>query len=68
LARGAHDIAVVKSMVTDAFNHAPAQIFMNTGSQQFGRPSLGAWTTYGLGSAARELNRAGLPPPITAGT
>ena len=44
------DIAIVKSMVTDAFNHAPAQIFMNTGSQQFGRPSLGAWTTYGLGT------------------
>src|SRR5205085_8375428 len=55
LARCADDIAVVKSMVTDAFNHAPAQIFMNTGSQQFGRPSLGAWTTYGLGSASRDL-------------
>ena len=38
------DIAIVKSMQTDAFNHAPAQIFMNTGAQQFGRPSLGAWT------------------------
>src|SRR5687768_5057788 len=43
------DVAIVKSMVTDAFNHAPAQIFMNTGSQQFGRPSMGAWVTYGLG-------------------
>ena len=49
------DVAIVKSMVTDAFNHAPAQIFMNTGSQQFGRPSLGAWATYGLGSEARDL-------------
>jgi hypothetical protein len=49
------DIAIVKSMVTDAFNHAPAQIFMNTGSQQFGRPSFGAWTTYGLGSESRDL-------------
>ncbi|HLX61455.1 MAG TPA: DUF1501 domain-containing protein [Planctomycetota bacterium] len=49
------DIAIVKSMVTDAFNHAPAQIFMNTGAQQFGRPSLGAWTTYGLGSEASDL-------------
>src|SRR6476660_3183630 len=49
------DIAIVKSMQTDAFNHAPAQIFMNTGSQQFGRPSLGAWTTYGLGSESRDL-------------
>jgi hypothetical protein len=48
-------IAIVKSMVTDAFNHAPAQIFMNTGSQQFGRPSLGAWLTYGLGSESQEL-------------
>src|SRR5438093_221493 len=55
LAGCADDIAVVKSMVTDAFNHAPAQIFMNTGSQQFGRPSLGAWTTYGLGSESRDL-------------
>ena len=43
----ADDIAIVKSMHTDAFNHAPAQIFMNTGSQQFGRPSFGAWTLYG---------------------
>lgn len=49
------DIAIVKSMVTDAFNHAPAQIFMNTGSQQFGRPSLGAWTTYGLGTENQDL-------------
>jgi hypothetical protein len=55
IATVADDIAVVKSMVTDAFNHAPAQIFMNTGSQQFGRPSLGAWTTYGLGSESRDL-------------
>src|SRR5205085_2315304 len=49
------DISIVKSMVTDAFNHAPGQIFMNTGSQQFGRPSFGAWTTYGLGSESSEL-------------
>src|SRR6185503_16220646 len=49
------DIAIVKSMQTDAFNHAPAQIFMNTGAQQFGRPSMGAWTTYGLGSDAQDL-------------
>jgi hypothetical protein len=55
LAHCADDIAVVTSMVTDAFNHAPAQIFMSTGSQQFGRPSLGAWTTYGLGSESRDL-------------
>jgi len=49
------DIAIVRSMVTDAFNHAPAQIFMNTGSQQFGRPSFGSWVTYGLGSESRDL-------------
>jgi uncharacterized protein (DUF1501 family) len=51
----ADDIAIVKSMQTDAFNHAPAQIFMNTGSVQFGRPSFGAWTTYGLGSESKDL-------------
>jgi hypothetical protein len=55
LAEVADDIAVVKSMVTDAFNHAPGQILMNTGTQQFGRPSIGAWVTYGLGSEARDL-------------
>ncbi len=49
------DIAIIKSMQTDAINHAPAQIFMNTGSQQFGRPSMGAWATYGLGSEADDL-------------
>src|SRR5436305_7557694 len=49
------DIAIVKSMVTDAFNHAPAQIFALTGSQQFGRPSAGAWITYGLGSESTDL-------------
>jgi hypothetical protein len=55
LAGVADDIAIVKSMHTDAFNHAPGQIFMNTGSQQFGRPSLGAWATYGLGSESQDL-------------
>jgi hypothetical protein len=55
LATVVDDIAIVKSMVTDAFNHAPAQIFMNTGTQQFGRPSFGAWVTYGLGSETRDL-------------
>lgn len=54
-ARVVDDIAIVKSMVTDAFNHAPAQILMSTGSQQFGKPSLGAWTLYGLGCESREL-------------
>jgi hypothetical protein len=55
LAEVVDDIAIVKSMVTDAFNHAPAQILMSTGSQQFGRPSLGAWATYGLGSESQDL-------------
>ena len=55
LARVADDITLIRSMQTDAFNHAPAQIFMNTGSQQFGRPSLGAWTSYGLGSESSDL-------------
>src|SRR5262245_46180011 len=49
------DIAIVKSMTTDAFNHAPGQILMNTGSQQFGRPSFGSWVTYGLGSESQDL-------------
>jgi uncharacterized protein (DUF1501 family) len=51
----ADEIAIVRSMVTDAFNHAPGQLMMSTGAQQFGRPSMGAWVTYGLGSAARNL-------------
>lgn len=55
LSKQADDIAIVRSMHTDAFNHAPAQIFMNTGSVQFGRPSFGAWTNYGLGCESQEL-------------
>ena len=55
LARVVDDIAVVRSVVTDAFNHAPAQLFVNTGSTQFGRPSMGSWVTYGLGSESQDL-------------
>lgn len=55
LAEVVDEIAIVKSMHTDAFNHAPGQILMNTGSQQFGRPSFGAWTTYGLGCETDNL-------------
>ena len=55
LARVADELTIVRSMTTDAFNHAPGQIFMNTGSQQFGRPSMGAWVTYGLGSVSQDL-------------
>ena len=55
LAQVVDDLCIVKSMHTDAVNHAPGQILMNTGSQQFGRPSLGAWTVYGLGSESETL-------------
>src|SRR3982751_6159554 len=55
LATVVDDIAIVKSMATDAFNHAPGQILMNTGSSQFGRPSMGAWVLYGLGSESKDL-------------
>jgi len=54
-AQVADELCIVKSMNTDAVNHAPGQILMNTGSQQFGRPSLGAWTLYGLGSESDVL-------------
>jgi uncharacterized protein (DUF1501 family) len=55
LANVVDDIAIVKSCRTDQFNHAPAQIFMNCGFAQPGRPSLGAWVTYGIGSESRDL-------------
>lgn len=55
LATVADDIAIIKSMNTHAFNHAPAQILMNTGSTLFGRPSMGAWVTYGLGCETDNL-------------
>jgi uncharacterized protein (DUF1501 family) len=55
LAKVADDIAIVKSMRTDQFNHAPAQIFLQTGSPLPGRPAMGAWVTYGLGSESDDL-------------
>ncbi len=55
LAEVVDDIAIVRSMTTDAFNHAPGQILMSTGAQTFGRPSLGSWATYGLGSESQDL-------------
>ena len=55
LATVVDDIAIVKSMHTDAFNHAPAQLLMNSGTMQFGRPSMGAWASYGLGTEAQDL-------------
>lgn len=55
LAEVVDDICLIKSMKTDQFNHAPAQIFLNTGFGQPGRPSLGSWTIYGLGSESENL-------------
>jgi hypothetical protein len=51
----ADDIAIVRSMKTDQFNHAPAQLFVQTGSPRLGRPSLGSWLSYGLGTESRNL-------------
>src|SRR2546422_4186948 len=55
LAEVVDDIAIVKSMTTDAFNHAPGQMLMQTGSTQFGRPCLGSWAQYGLGNESQNL-------------
>lgn len=49
------DICLIRSVYTDQFNHAPAQTFMQTGFAVPGRPSIGSWVTYGLGSAATDL-------------
>src|SRR5258705_138969 len=49
------DIAVVRSMHTDAFNHHPGELMMYTGVQKLGRPSVGSWVTYALGSASQNL-------------
>jgi uncharacterized protein (DUF1501 family) len=51
----ADDIAIVRSMKTDQFNHAPAQLFVQTGSPRLGRPSMGSWLSYGLGSEGQNL-------------
>lgn len=51
----ADDLTIVRSMQTDAFNHAPAQILLSTGSERLGHPSVGAWTQYGLGSESEDL-------------
>jgi hypothetical protein len=55
LASIAGEVTFIKSMKTDVFNHGPAKCFINTGSPQFGRPSMGAWVTYGIGSEAQDL-------------
>jgi len=55
LAKVVDDICLIKSVRTDQFNHAPGQIFLNTGFSQPGRPSLGSWVLYGLGSETQDL-------------
>ena len=49
------DLALVHSLTTENFNHAPAKLFFNTGSTRFGRPSMGSWLSYGLGSESQNL-------------
>jgi hypothetical protein len=49
------DICLLKGMKTDVFNHGPAKVLLNTGSPQFGRPSMGSWITWGIGSEAHSL-------------
>ena len=55
IAKLADDIAIVRSMVTEQINHDPAHTFMNTGTAISGRPSMGSWITYGLGSETQDL-------------
>ena len=55
LAGVADELAFVKSLHTDEFNHAPAQLFLHTGFGRLGRPSMGSWVTYGLGSENADL-------------
>lgn len=69
------DVCLIRSMTTEAINHDPAHMFINTGSQIAGRPSMGSWVTYGLGSDAEDLpgfvvltslGRGGQNQPIAA--
>lgn len=55
LATVADDLAIIKTVHTDQFNHSPAQLFVNTGSPIPGRPAMGSWLTYGIGSDAADL-------------
>lgn len=66
LASIADELCFIKSMHSDQFNHAPAQLLLYTGSPQFGRPSMGSWITYGLGSENRNL--PGFVVLISSGT
>jgi len=49
------EVTILKAMYTEEFNHAPAQLFMHTGSPRLGRPSMGSWAVYGLGSENQDL-------------
>ena len=51
----ADEICMIRSMYTDQFNHAPAELMVYTGSPRSGRPSMGSWVTYGLGSENENL-------------
>src|SRR5204862_3757642 len=51
----ADELCIIRSMYTDQFNHAPAQLFVHTGSARLGRPSMGSWLSYGLGTENRDL-------------
>lgn len=55
IAAHADEMCVIRSMFTDQFNHAPAQLLLQTGNQQFGGASMGSWITYGLGSENEDL-------------
>ncbi|HWA98977.1 MAG TPA: DUF1501 domain-containing protein [Pirellulales bacterium] len=55
LGKVADDIAIVRSVTTDVFNHGPAKLFVNSGSSRFGMPSMGSWITYGIGSESHDL-------------
>jgi len=55
IARCADDICMIRSLLTDQFNHHPAQLMFNCGTPLVGRPSMGAWVTYGIGSESQDL-------------
>lgn len=55
LGQMADELAIIKTLRTDHFNHSPAQLFMHTGFERFGRPCIGSWISYGLGSVSKNL-------------
>jgi hypothetical protein len=55
IATVADELTMIRGISTENFNHAPAKCFMNTGSIRFGRPSIGSWVTYGIGSESQDL-------------